>query len=268
MIDSHTHSNHSPDSSSRAEDMIKEAIRLNVKYYAITDHCDYDFDYCTNTNFSLPALDIDNHIKTINLLKNKYRSVIDIACGIEVGYSRESESAYKKLIDTYPLDVIINSVHTVYNEDCYQKNYFENKTQHEAYEYYFKCVLNSIYASYDYDIIGHLGYVIRKAPYKKRLFDFIEYKNILSDILKAIIEKGKTLEVNTHIHINETPILPSLELLEQYKKMGGKKITFSSDAHYPTRICEKYEDTILALKNIGFDYLTYYKNREEFKYKI
>lgn len=268
MIDSHTHCNHSPDSSFNPEVMVKEAIRLNVQYYAITDHCDYDFDYCTNCDFTLPVLDVPNHISVINDLKNKYKAFIDIACGIEVGFSKESESMYSQLIQNNSFDVIINSVHTVFNEDCYQQSFFANKTKQEAYDRYFQCILDSVYASYDYDIIGHLGYVTRKAPYDNKLFNFEDHKHLLLDILKGIIEKEKTLEINTHIHNMNCEFLPSFEVLKHYKDMGGKRITFSSDAHAPARICEKYNEIVNIAKNIGFNYFTYYKNRMEFQYKV
>ena len=86
--------------------------------------------------------------------------------------------------------------------------------------------------------------------------------------MKLIIEKDKTLEINTHVHKNGMEYLPENEILKRYYELGGRNITFSSDAHRASFICDKYELAKNVVKEIGFTEWTVYKKQKPFKIKI
>ena len=58
------------------------------------------------------------------------------------------------------------------------------------------------------------------------------------------------------------------ELLKRYYELGGRKICFGSDAHFPERIAEKWEETVATLKEIGFTYLTVPFRGEEMQIEL
>ena len=53
------------------------------------------------------------------------------------------------------------------------------------------------------------------------------------------------------------------KILEKYKNLGGKTITLGSDSHFPDTISYKIDDGIKHLKEIGFDHISYFENKDE-----
>jgi len=50
--------------------------------------------------------------------------------------------------------------------------------------------------------------------------------------------------------------LPAEPILRRYYELGGRKISFGSDAHLTERIGDKREEVMEMLKKIGFTYVT------------
>ena len=114
---------------------------------------------------------------------------------------------------------------------------------------------------YDYDIVGHFGYVTRYAPYPDKSLMQPQFAERVDKILGRIIALGKTLEVNTHIRA-PFPQLPEDAVLRRYFELGGRNITFSSDAHRLTDLGDKFEDTREKLAAMGFAHWTVYVRRK------
>ena len=56
--------------------------------------------------------------------------------------------------------------------------------------------------------------------------------------------------------------------MRRYYQLGGRKISFGSDAHGPDRIAEKWDEVVAMLKNIGFTYITVPCRGEHIKVEI
>jgi histidinol-phosphatase (PHP family) len=63
-------------------------------------------------------------------------------------------------------------------------------------------------------------------------------------------------------------LLPNETLLRRYKELGGELITVGSDAHIPSDVGKDVDTACELLKEIGFRYITVYKNREPIQIKI
>ena len=50
--------------------------------------------------------------------------------------------------------------------------------------------------------------------------------------------------------------MPCLEIVKRYFELGGRAISFASDAHAPNRIADKREEIVAELKKIGFTHVT------------
>ena len=53
---------------------------------------------------------------------------------------------------------------------------------------------------------------------------------IVEEILRQVIRRGKGIEINTTAGTLTEP-LPSLEILKTYRRLGGEIVTTGSDAH-------------------------------------
>jgi histidinol-phosphatase (PHP family) len=264
MIDTHTHSRFSHDGRHEIAEVVAAAKQKGIKYLAITDHCDYDY-------LALPGyevvrqLDLSGYLEEMERTKKTVEG-IDFAIGLELGYHRVAVDLYKKNVPFERLDYIINSVHTVDNHDVYFPSYFDGITREESYKKYLLSVLESVSAPYPYSTIGHIGYISRNSTYDKKLVEYAEFSDILDSILQAVIDKGKTLEINSNIRFDDS--MPNISILERYRQLGGENIIYGSDAHVLNRLGEGYEKIKEIALSLGFRYWTVYNKLQPSKIKI
>lgn len=267
IIDCHTHCYFSHDSSSPARDMIEKALSDGLSYFAITDHCDKDCALLPDFGW-VRQIDLPRRFEEVRRLRDEYRGKIDVAVGIEYGYLAEADPLYAQINGQYETDIVINSVHLIQKEDCYFQSFFETRTKRQAYEQYLRAVSDSVDAPYDYDVIGHIGYVIRKAPFDDKILRRADYSDLIDEILTKIIQKGKALELNSHAEGTGLDFLPETDTVRRYRELGGELVTFGSDAHAPHNIARNYALVCDALKQLGFGYLFKYKAHEPVAIKL
>lgn len=266
MIDTHSHCLHSHDGQFTATEMIEQAVKLGLNYYALTDHCDKDCAILPEYSW-VKQMDVDNHFNELNRLKKIYKDRLDFAVGIECGFYEPANNLYKQILDKYYSDIIINSVHIVEKEDVYFQSYFEARGKHKSYADYFKAVRESLDVPYPYDVVGHIGYIARKAPFVDKSFGK-EFDDQLDDILKTIVTKGKALEINSNGKGTGNDFIPTRNIIERFIALGGEYLTFGSDAHTTDRICDKYNMIKDYLLSINVKYVFGYLNHKPIPYKL
>lgn len=265
MFDCHMHCIHSADSNTPLDVMIEAALAKGMKYVAFTDHLDRDYLYENNLNKDVPQLDVARHIEKTAEAKAKYAGAIEVAVGLECGYSKFAAADYCNILKGVQLDVVLNSVHSVSGADCYQSEFFAGKDRQTAYTQYLLAVLDSVHCPYDYDVITHIGYVCRRAPFDKRDMQFADFADIFDSILKGIIARGVSLELNSHNRGLDTPFLPYASIAERYIELGGTDFTYGSDAHRVDRVCDKFDLVKDWLLSKNQKYINIYKNRQKIK---
>ena len=116
----------------------------------------------------------------------------------------------------------------------------------------------------DYDSAGHIDYAFRYLPSHSRDYaPYPEYGDVLDEILKTVIDKGKCLEINTAgLKAGLTFAHPHPEILKRYRELGGELITTGSDAHNPAQIGKYFDVTGDLLTNLGFRYYAVFRNRK------
>lgn len=260
LTDIHNHSTFSADGVSPIEDMVETAKAKGLRYFGISEHFDYDYAALGLKIKGLePYTDADSYFKTANLLKQKYNDGnFTFLAGGEFGFNQSSQCAdrYSRIIEKYSPDFIVNSIHTVDGRDCWYADYFEGKTKEAAYRAYLQAVLNSLSAPYHYDIVAHLGYCARNAKYPDPKLRYEDFRDILDEILHTVVQKGKILEVNSSTRGAGSDFLPDTDILARYFELGGRLISFGSDAHSTDRICDKRDRAVAALRYIGFTQIT------------
>lgn len=128
---------------------------------------------------------------------------------------------------------------------------------------YFESILENIAAFDGFDVYGHIDYVVRYGPNKNANYSYQKYADIIDEILKALIIKGKGIEINTGGfkyglgHPN-----PAEDIIKRYHELGGEIITIGADAHQPEHVAFDFEKVPSILKEAGFTHYTVFKNRK------
>ncbi|SFR95485.1 histidinol-phosphatase HisJ family protein [Anaeromicropila populeti] len=259
LADYHVHSDFSSDSRTPMHNMIEKAISMGLERICFTDHMDYDFPIQYKMLFEF---DPEEYFRKITELSALYPQ-INILKGIEIGMRPYLAKRFEELISTYSFDFVICSTHLVGDRDPYYKDFWENKTLHSGMKEYFQSILANIEVYHDFDVYGHLDYMIRYAPVKNKSIVYSEYQDLLDEILKKLLSLGKGIEVNTSGfkyglgHPN-----PHEEILTRYLELGGEILTIGSDGHCPEHLGYDFDKIVPLLKSLGFRYYTIFENRK------
>ena len=258
--DIHTHTKFSADGRNSIEEMIAAAMQKGLAWYGISEHFNYDYDrlHLTIDGQEVPPIDERAYFTRARELQKQLRGKLHLLVGAEFGYDN-ANSTLQRYIETeqkYSPDFVVNSVHTCLGMDCYFPHYCVGKSKEYAYNAYLYRVLESLDAPYRYDIVAHVGYCSRNATYPDPKLRYEDYADVLDEILKRIIARGKILEVNSSAKTAGSPFIPDTDILERYFELGGRMVSFASDAHDTTRIADRRDIVVAALKKVGFTQLT------------
>lgn len=246
-IDHHVHTKFSPDSNADIVQYIINAKELGLKHILFTDHMDFG---ALDPYFV--DMDYDKYFKAMKELEIRYDFPIKI--GVEIGYEKNHKREIEKFLDKYNFDFVIASIHYGQGLDFYTGEFFQGKPKEEAYLEYFKLVLEMVENFTNYDVVGHLDYISRYGPYEDKHYAYEDYKEIIDEILKAIIRNNRGIEVNTSgLRQGLNTTFPKDEVLIRYKAFGGKNISLGSDAHFNEDYQAGFQEVIKKLDHMGFD---------------
>lgn len=262
ITDVHNHSTYSSDGVSPLNEMLETAAKKGVAFYGVSEH--FDFDECAENG----GTNAEEYFPAARHLQEDYAGVMNVLVGAEIGFSPDPRFIERNvaIVKKYQPDFIVNSIHAKDGADyAFRRPFYQTtcegvqilRPKGEAYREYLSLVRRSLDAPYPYDIVGHFGYPARFAPYEDKAFSLAEFGEEIDDVLKTVIEKNKILEVNASNKSSVTlSTLASEEILRRYFALGGRQVSYASDAHVVDSICRRREEVIKLLKEIGFTYIT------------
>ena len=271
LTDMHTHTTFSHDGKNTPAQMLESAQKRGIAFYGVSDHFDYDYDLLAMSSEEIAEIrngDTAEYFHVLRHLQEDYEGVMNVVVGAEFGFSEnpEVQDRYLATYEKYRPDFIINSVHGGEGKDFARYDFTESKE--ETYGMYLRLIRASLDVPYPYDIVGHIGYIARYVPFADRRLSLEEFGEQIDDILLTIVKKDKILEVNTANKNLENRTLPAEEIVRRYFELGGRKVSFGSDAHFIERIADKREEVTAMLKRIGFTYVTVPFKGEHIEVKI
>ncbi len=267
--DFHLHSSFSGDSEADMEQMIQKAISLGLKDISFTEHMDLDFPVTEETPEGLFECNVDSYLYHLLSVRNNYINDINVRFGLELGLQPEINRKNVKVVKDHDFDFVIGSIHVVDGIDIYDERYFEGKTDEEAYRRYFEAVYENLKSYSNFDVVGHLDYVVRKGRTLDKDYSYDKYKDILDLIIKRIISLEKGIEVNTAaMKYGLKELNPCTDILKAYKALGGERVTIGSDAHTVEEVGRGLDRAEEVLKDAGFEYYTVYDARIPVQVKL
>ena len=259
LWDTHMHSQFSGDSEAPQEEMISSAIEKGLAGICFTDHL--DIDYPEEPDIFL--LELPNYTSSVLAYQEKYAAKLPVRLGIELGLQPHLAALYTDILSQYPFDFVIGSSHVVHGFDPYYAAFYEKRTEKAAYREYFESILENIESYHDFDVYGHLDYVVRYGPYRILFYTYEAYADIIDEILRKLISMGKGIEVNTAGfkyglgHPN-----PTEAVLLRYHELGGEILTLGADAHAPEHVAYAFDRLPQILRHAGFRYFTVFTGRK------
>jgi histidinol-phosphatase (PHP family) len=229
-LDSHLHTNLSPDSDVPIDDYAAEAAERGIAEIAITDHVDFEP--------GAPAFDfVPFHVRERTVRDTAERWAprgVAIRFGVEVTYDSRYEEAIRDHLRSHAYDYVIGSVH-VYSGSPYRPEnvaaWVAGRSLGAIVEPYFDEVERAIRSGL-FDTLGHLDFVKRYLAPHVTAADLATAPELYERLLVALVETGTALEVNTSgLRQAAGETYPSAAIVARYQVLGGNRISAGSDAH-------------------------------------
>ncbi|MCI2057383.1 MAG: histidinol-phosphatase HisJ family protein [Oscillibacter sp.] len=263
FYDSHVHTRHSPDSQQPLPQICETAIERGLRGFTVTDHADMGFleDFHTFE-------EIKDSIAEAKAANAHYGDRLHILCGVELGEFWDDPESAKQILNLTNYDVVLGSVHGLHPHDFYSKTCFDeaqmpaDKLADFLKDYF--CKVLAMAQKEDFDILTHLTCPLRYINGKyHRDLSARPCMDLITEILKCVIHRQKSLEVNTSgVNSFYGELLPDREIIKRYYDLGGQMVTLGSDAHTCDRVGNAFCETAGLLKDIGFPGYYYYEQRK------
>ena len=255
--DYHLHTAFSCDSQATMAAQCEAAIALGLREICVTDHSDWEpLDSCSG--FYRP----DAYFAELAANRERYGDRLTIRAGVEIGEIHRFGVEAAQLLSAHPYDFAIGSLHWVTSRLTLTPGYFEGWTPKAAYETYYAELLDVVDAG-GFDVIGHIDVPKRAGFSIENGYDSNDYEEPLRAVLRAAIERGIGIEINTGTA--RRPVgkpSPDLPVLQWYRELGGEIVTVGSDAHRPEHIGYRFDDARELLDAAGFTAITRFEGRK------
>ena len=191
-------------------------------------------------------------------LKNKHPEIA-VRIGLELDYLPGKEKETIAIIETFPFDFIIGSVHYLGDESVdLGPEFYIGKDIGEIYENYFNLVCEAASTGF-YDIIGHADLVrihrFRPEEDISHLYGMLASAFEIHDVAFELNTNGR----NKPLH----DFYPDRKYLSLFAR-HGVPVCVNSDAHYPERIGQFFDEAYELLKQAGYTGMAAFKNRERY----
>ncbi|MCR5078363.1 MAG: histidinol-phosphatase [Bacilli bacterium] len=226
----HSHTYRCGHATGQDEDYVLAAIKAGFKKMGFSDHV--IIKDCVQPNIRAPYGELEGYLHSVDILRRRYRGVIDIYTGFEAEYSPLLIPYYKELLSSGKVDYLIQGQHSVYEHGgmvWYSRKFSDFKTQVE--HYVDDCVKGMESGVFLY--LAHPDFFF--------IFDHIWDENgvkAAKRIAEASIRNDIPLEVNmakARLGITDCPSFhdyPSHDFWDIVSSYGCK-VVFGVDAHAP-----------------------------------
>jgi histidinol-phosphatase (PHP family) len=229
-LDSHLHTNLSPDSDVPIDVYAAQAVERQIAELAITDHVDF--------GPGMPAYDFVPFAERERVVRQAAErwapEGVAIRFGVEISYDHQYEAEIREHLARHAYDFVIGSVH-VFTDSPYHATrvaaWTSGRSLDEIVEPYFDEVLRAIRSGL-FDTIGHLDFVKRYLAPHVLPAELAGAPELYEPLLVGLIETGTALEVNTS-GLQQSPreTYPAPWVVERFGVLGGTRVSAGSDAH-------------------------------------
>jgi len=261
FIDYHTHHKRCGHAEGELEQYIQRGIEIGLDQLGLSDHMPLlHVDPATYLpDMAMPMGELPRYVEECLQLKAKYSDIIDIRVGLEGDYIEGYEAEIAQIINAYPWDYVIGSVHFlgVWDiSDFRQLAGWNHRDKYEVYQQYYDAVQKAARTGF-YDYIGHIDVIKR--------YGFVPEEDVTElekQTLDVIRKQGLAIELNASgLRMPAKEMFPSRRMLD-YCFQLGIPLTIGSDAHQPERLGQYLEQATDLLREIGFTELATFKARQ------
>lgn len=236
---------------------VQQAINIGLKEIGFSDHAPMVHERVHWVTMDMRQLPLYHRL--IDEVKEEFSGKIVIKYALEADFIEGYENKTKEIIDSYPYDYIIGSVHYVNGwaiDDPLTLERWKTADINQVWRDYFHLLRQSAKSGL-FHIIGHSD-LPKKFGHRPTVDMTAEVKKT-AEVFK---ESGVAVEINTAgLRKPIAEMYPSLEYLKIYNQ-AGVPLTFGSDSHRPEDVGKNFKEAIELAKAAGYrEYVSFAKGK-------
>ena len=264
----HQHTLYS-DGKDAPEKYAEQALKLGFSAIGFSEHSPLPF----SNPFSLKAENVDEYIRKVDLLKQKYQDKLAIYRALEMDYIPGMSEDFDYWRNRCKAEYLIGSVHLV-KPDGFDELWFTDGPDYKVYdrgiEDFFEGDIrkavkafyrqtNQMIESQNFEIIGHFDKI--KMHNRNRFFTDKEkwYRDLINETVELIKQKNLIAEINTRglYKKRSDSLFPDGYALQRVKQ-ADIPVLISSDAHKPDEMNLLFDYAQKRLMEMGFGEVVYF----------
>lgn len=260
-VDYHVHSEISPDAHVSMEEMCKGAVERGMTEIVFTDHYEFYIRKMQNSLFNEKYM--ESYFEALYGCQKEFSGKILVKAGMEFGQLHLEPEQSNKVVEAYPFDFVLGSVHKIEDIDLTKISIHRENLEQIGDAYYHH--LLELAETGNFDCLAHLDYLKKQCAKCGMPYLYEKYRPIVKKTLETIIKRGKGIEINTScmgVVLDEA--MPSVDVLALYRELGGTIVTVGSDSHKAQRIGFGFSEIAKLLRFVGFSAISVYREREPF----
>ncbi len=265
LQDYHLHTGVTIDGRMDVAGACERAVSMGMSEVAFTNHV-----MLAQPDYRMSAESHLDHWQQIKDCQERFPA-LKIRLGIEMDYyqGREGDIAstiehYQRIIDR-PFDLVLGSIHEV--RDVFFSNkrtapaLFDGRELIAIYHDYFELCCQAVRSKL-FDVIAHPDLVKKYTHEITPPLQFECYRPVAESFVRALVEYGVGLEVNTKglkLPVNE--LYPSYDIIKCYLETASSCgadpiVTLGSDAHQVSEVGFRIAETAGELRRLGLQALS------------
>ncbi|PKQ28186.1 MAG: histidinol-phosphatase [Candidatus Anoxymicrobium japonicum] len=247
IADYHVHTNMCGHGTGALDELVEAAIAKGLDEVGIADHLPlfYTDDPC----LAMAPEDLPVYVERVLDLKERYRRRITVRLGIEADYHAPTQEKRARLLEQYPWEYVIGSVHMLDDwlfDDPRQLARYEGLDIDQFYIDYLNAVGDMISTGL-YNTVGHAD-----LAKKFNVRASIDLEPRYRDLLMKIKNAGACYEINTAgLRWPVREMYPAPEFVKLAASLGVP-VTLGSDAHNPQDIARDFDSALTLINDAGY----------------
>lgn len=261
-FDYHIHTSFSRDADATMETMCRAAMEAGIPEIGFSDHLDMVPEDPCSSYFKA-----DTWWHAFEHCRDAFRGSLTLRAGVEVGEPHLFPTQVERLLDSYPWDYCMGSLHWVGDRRIFDPAYFERPAE-EAYGAYFEELTRMVRVGI-FDILGHMDIAKRYGYDAYGSYDPATYESQIRRVLREAASRDLAIEVNTAtLRRSVQQTTPDRKVLCWFRQEGGRWVTLGSDAHTPEQVGHGLDQALRDAIQAGFHHLARFEGRRPFKWSV
>ncbi len=268
MIDMHVHTARCRHAVGSAADYLAAARRRGIAVLAFTEHLPLPDEVLARdpyaAEYAMPLAELPAYVEEVLALKASSAACggPEVLLGIEVDLHPGNESFVRSLLEGYPFDVVLGSVHYVDGwafDDPERRDGYETWDIDELWERYLTDLAH-VARSGLVDVLAHVD-LVKKFGYLPQR----DPRPLYTAFARAAADAGVVVEVNTAgLRKPCGELYPGQALLRELTQ-GGVRFTIGSDAHDPADVGAGIDEARQALADAGVTSVVSFRERRRWE---